>query len=231
MRNSSWKQNKKYTLTSLQRKKLHANLDRWFQTNARTFPWRDIENPFHILLAEKILQQTAAREHVVIIYQQLIRRYPDVQSLAQASVEDLQTLLSPLGLFKRSTELKQLASQIVSLYGGQVPAELNALRKLGGVGEYIARAVACFGFGQSVPIVDTNVARWLYRMFGIVGAVPRNPARNRMLLELATQLVPTHDTKRYNWAILDLCAILCIPRDPECSICPLNTICHFGRRH
>lgn len=216
-------------LTLGQVKRLRLCLDRWFEINARSFPWRYVEDPFQILLAEKLLQQTAARDHVVAIYRELIHRYPDAHSLAHASLEDLQTLLSPLGLFSRSKELIQLASQIENQYGGQLPIQLNLLRKLGGIGEYIARAVACFGFGQSVAIVDTNVARWLYRMFGITGNVPENPARNSKLLGLATQLVPVDNAKRYNWAILDLCASVCTARKPKCDVCPLNAICQFGQ--
>jgi A/G-specific adenine glycosylase len=96
---------------------------------------------------------------------------------------------------------------------------------LPGVGDYSARAVLSFAFGEDVPIVDTNVARFLYRLCGLPGPMPANPARKRSLIELAGELVPAGRAKEFNLAILDLCAQICRPKNPLCTDCPVNLYC------
>jgi A/G-specific adenine glycosylase len=95
------------------------------------------------------------------------------------------------------------------------------------VGDYSARAVLSFAYGQSVAVVDTNVARILYRVFAIQGKFPQNPARKRQLLQLANELMPPDKSKEFNWAMIDLGALVCLPSKPLCYKCPLNKICEF----
>lgn len=199
----------------------------WFDRERRSFPWRSQSDPFAILIAEKLLQQTAARAIVVIVYEKLIDRYPSPYELATADLKELEQTLHPLGLAYRARELILLAKTLVEQYEGKVPNTLSALLSLPGVGDYIARAVLSFGFGADVPVVDTNVARFLYRLYNLPGKLPSNPARNKRLIEMADNLLPRGRSKEWNLAILDLCALICKPKQPLCQLCPVQRFCTY----
>ena len=194
----------------------------WFPYNRRDFPWRYTDNPYVILVAEKLLQQTAARDAVVKAFREVVERYPSVNALADAEPEALERILAPLGFHFRARDLKAMSKFMLQHHGGSVPADLEELKLLPGVGEYIARAVLSFAYGQDVAVVDTNVARFMYRVFGIPGSLPSNPARKKSLLALAQQLVPHGQSKEFNLAVLDLCALICKPTKPECASCPVQ---------
>lgn len=211
----------------------HSEIQRrllnWFQEHQRAFPWRETTDPYAILVAEKLLQQTSVNDRVVSAYRSILLEYPAVDALAQTKPEDLEPLIGPLGFRYRARELPRLAQTIVSQHAGRVPDNLSQLLSLHGIGDYIARAVLCFAYGQDVPIVDTNVARFLYRVFGLPGNLPSNPARNRKLIHLAANLVPAGNAKDFNLAILDLCAEICTRSNPSCTICPVQELCHQGK--
>lgn len=202
----------------------------WFDEFQRDFPWRKTSNPFYILLAEKLLQQTVARHTVVSAYCELISKYPTPDSLARAEVRELEKIVQPLGFLYRAKELKFMAQELVDEHAGVIPSNLSDLLALTGVGDYSARAVLSFAFEQDVPIVDTNVARLLYRIFGINEPMPANPARKKSLINLANNLLPLGNSRKYNLAILDLCALICKPRIPICSQCPIREFCVYGSR-
>lgn len=202
----------------------------WFEQAHRDFPWRSESDPYTILIVEKLLQQTAARDVVVQAYERFLDRYPTPQHLAQASVPDIEEIIRPLGLGYRAKELYALAQELVARHNGEVPRNLKELLALSGVGDYIARAVLSFAFGEDVPIVDTNVARFLYRLYGIPGPLPANPARKKSLIELAGTFIPTGQSKEFNLAILDLCAQVCKPTNPICPDCPVQVYCEYGTK-
>jgi len=204
---------------------LHLYLLRWFAVGGRSFPWRETSDPYRVLIAEKLLQQTAARKHVISAYEELMRRYPRIEDMAQAKLSTMRKLLRPLGLTRRPRELIDQCKQIVFQHGGKVPEDLKSLKNLEGVGEYIARAILCFGYGHDIALVDTNIARWLYRLHGIRSPLPSNPARNRELLVLAQKLVPAGNARNYHWAVIDLCASICLRKKPLCSTCPIQQSC------
>ena len=162
----------------------------WFEQAGRSFPWRETEDPFALLVAEKLLQQTQARDSIIAAYRTLLAAYPSPEALAAANLVDLEAIIRPLGLTYRATELKTMAAELAARHAGVVPDDLASLMTLTGVGAYSARAVLSFAFGQDVAVVDTNVARIYYRVFGILGRVPSNPARTRSLIDLATALLP-----------------------------------------
>lgn len=200
----------------------------WFTGHARSFPWRGTSNPFFILIAEKLLQQTAAGDIVVNSYNLLTQEFPTAAALASAEDARLEAIIRPLGLTYRARELKKLAAEICTRHEGNVPRSYTELLALPGVGEYIARAVLCFGFGEGISIVDVNVARVLYRVFQIGESLPSNPARNKPLIRLADTLIPRENTKSFNLAILDLAATTCLARNPKCSTCPAELICQWA---
>lgn len=206
---------------------LRKSLLDWSILNGRRFPWRRTRNPYFILLAEKLLQQTAARPHLVHIYGTLTRTYPNIGSLASGSVAGIRRLLSPLGLQYRARELVSLARYIVKDHNSLVPSELSKLLHLPGIGDYIARAVQSLAFGASVPMVDTNTSRLLHRLFGLAPPLPANPARNRRLRHLASNLLAANRSRDLNLAVIDLCAKVCTPSNPKCLACPLSAMCAF----
>lgn len=209
--------------------KLQKSLLDWYAANRRDFPWRNTNNPFEVLLAEKLLQQTKARDIVVSIYTNLLAKYPTAQALMNASVEELREIIQPLGLAYRASEIKQMAAEIVELYGGKVPANLEELLNLTGVGDYCARAVLSFAYNQNMPIVDINIARFLRRLCGIGDPLPANPARKKYLRSLATKLLPENGARDFNLATLDLCASVCTPKNPKCYTCPLQEFCAYAQ--
>ena len=201
----------------------------WFKENKRTFPWRETNDPYKILIAEKLLQQTAATQKVVEVYQEIVKRYPTIEALSRATAVELRPLIKPLGLIYRADELPRLAHQIVSRHAGKIPTELNALLDLPGIGDYSARAILSFAYGQDLPVVDTNIARLIHRIYGIPDPLPKNPARSKRLIQMASAIVPQGHSRDFNLASLDLCAAVCTSRQPNCAQCPLSRNCHYGQ--
>ena len=202
----------------------------WFEQNGRSFPWRETDDPYKILIAEKLLQQTAVNEKVVAAYELILNRHPTVEHLARASAKDLAPIISPLGFKYRAKELPLLAKALVRTEAGNVPHHLDSLLSLPGIGDYSARAILSFAHNQDVPIVDTNIARLLYRIHGIPGLIPSNPARNKRLIDLAARLIPKSRSREFNLAALDLCASICTRR-PNCVACPIGEQCDWKRRN
>jgi DNA (cytosine-5)-methyltransferase 1 len=202
----------------------------WFERHHRSFPWRGTRSPYRILVAEKLLQQTAATERVVVAYQEIIEHHPTVESMAQARLGEMRQLIRPLGFLYRAGELRELARAILNDHGGTVPSNLPDLVALPGVGDYSARAVLSFACGQDVPVVDTNVARFLYRIYGIQDRIPSNPARSRRLIQMADALIPQGKSRAFNFAILDLCSSVCKPHRPNCFECPIQSHCAHGAK-
>jgi len=201
----------------------------WFNQNGRSFPWRQTSDPYKVAIAEKLLQQTAVNERVVYAYEVILNRHPSVEHLAEASVKELVPLIKPLGFEFRAEELPRLAKAVVQEHGGEFPTDLNELLALPGVGDYLARAILSFAHQADVPIVDTNVARLLHRIFGINEPLPSNPARSRRLLGLAGRILPHGRSKEFNLGCLDLCAKICTIRKPQCEDCPLQNACTSSR--
>ncbi len=203
------------------------NLLAWHAENKRDFSWRRTENPFHLLVAEIMLQKTDAKK-VSDVYDKFIQKYSTPQALATAELAELRKELALLGIHRRAERLKKTAEIIVSEYGAEVPSEKEGLLKLPGVGEYIANAVLCFAFGKDVPIVDTNVIRLLERVFGIKSSKAR-PRTDRKIWEFAAQLVPKGKCREYNQALLDFAASICKSKKPLSAVCPENKICSYAK--
>jgi A/G-specific adenine glycosylase len=203
------------------------NLLVWYSKNKRVFSWRNKTNPFHILVAEIMLQKTDVKK-VSEVYDKFIERHPTPQDLASAELSELRKELALLGIHKRAERMKKLAEKIIFEYGGEVPSEKEELLKLPGVGEYIANAVLCFAFSEDVPIVDTNVIRLLDRVFGVKSSKSR-PRTDRKIWEFAAELVPKGKCREYNQALLDFAASLCTSKNPLSDICPENKICSYAK--
>lgn len=207
------------------RDKFANEIIEWYEKNGRDFPWRTMElTPFQFLVAELMLQKTNANQ-VEKVFVDFIKKYPNCIKILKASLIELQEEFRSLGLFRRRVrDLRKLCKIIVKKNNG-FPNSKEDLKKLPGVGEYIARAVSCFAFDQRIPIIDSNVARVISRVFSfpIKGA----PSRDKSLAKKMVKLIPKKNYKKFNYGILDFAALICVPRNPDHKICPLKSICDY----
>lgn len=202
---------------------LASALCAWFEASARDLPWRRTRDPYAIWLSEIMLQQTRV-ETVVPYFERFLMRFPDVRSLASAEVDDVLSLWSGLGYYRRARELHAAAREVTTRYGGELPSEAAELRELRGVGAYTAGAIASIAFGKAEPLVDGNVSRVLARIEGIEEDV-KSTAGSRRIWATAARLVPRDMPGRFNEALMELGATICTPREPGCLICPVRSMC------
>ncbi len=203
-----------------------SQLIAWASQNLRDFPWRRTSDPYRIFVAECLLQKTDAAT-VVPIYKTFLARYPTLETLAAANVEEVAHLLQPLGLFFRAERLCQSARIILNSDGGQIPNSEKRLLQLPGIGKYSARAILANAFFEPAAVLDTNVARILERFFGLQGG--RVKSRCRVLWEAAEKAAPDIGTDKWNLTLLDLGALVCTAKNPRCAECPLREQCKFYR--
>jgi A/G-specific adenine glycosylase len=174
-----------------------------------------------VLVSEIMLQQTQV-ERVIPKYREFLARYPTLAELAAADVDDVRRTWYPLGYNIRPVHLHGIAREAVARYGGRLPDEDGALRRLPGIGRYTAGAVLSFAFGQRAPILDTNVRRVLGRVF--YGSDGRRVS-TAALWRLAEELLPRCRVYDFNQALMDFGATWCMPRKPLCLPCPLRAVC------
>ena len=178
------------------------------------------------MMAEMMLRRTQARQ-VVKTYENFIAKYPDACALAMAPAEEVAHSLFSLGLAWRVPAFQQIARALVAQYEGMVPSSYEALVALPGIGDYVASAVCCFAFNQAIIIVDTNTVRVAGRLFGV--PTHAESRRRKPIRALLQALLDTENPKSYNYAMLDLAALLCTPANPNCSVCPLLSYCVTGQ--
>lgn len=202
---------------------LHELLLTWFAREARDLPWRRTRDPYHILVAEVMLQQTQV-ERVIPKYHAFLAAFPTLEALATASTGEVIRLWAGLGYNRRAVNLQRAARAVLEEHGGRFPQELAALRRLPGVGPYTAGAVACFAFEQDVAFLDTNIRRVLRRaLHGPDEAVPA--PGDRELLTRGAALLPTGRGWAWNQALMELGAMICTATAPACPRCPLRGHC------
>ena len=199
-------------------------LARWGAKNRRSFPWRETDDPFRILVAEVLLQRSRGVT-VAKVYERLFARWPDAQHLARARVDSIESVIRPLGLTSRASKLRDLARAVVEL--GSIPDALDGLLALPGVGRYAAGATRAVAFNKRSAVVDGVTARVYRRYFGLPADLP--PVSDPELWSLVTEITPTRSIKEWNWAVLDLAATVCLPKVPRCSTCPLQADCAWTR--
>lgn len=200
-----------------------ARLLAWFDRHQRDLPWRNTKDPYAIWLSEVMLQQTQVTT-VIPYYDRFLARFPTVESLAKAPLDDVLGLWRGLGYYSRAKNLQSAARQICAEHGGRLPSNAEALRRLPGFGRYTAGAVASIAFGEPAPIVDGNVARVFSRYFELEGA-PGDREHEDRLWSLAGQWVRGARPGDLNQALMELGALVCKPVAPSCSACPLSRTC------
>jgi A/G-specific adenine glycosylase len=195
----------------------------WFCRHARDLPWRRERTPYRVWVAEVMLQQTRA-ETVVPYYECFLSRFPTVEALAGAPLEDVLKVWEGLGYYARARNLHAVARQVVAERSGRLPDTFEGLVALPGVGRYIGGAVASIAFGRDVAAVDGNARRVLCRAFGIREDVTRSGVQ-RKLEALANDLIPPGRAGAFNEALMELGATTCTPRSPRCDHCPVAGLC------
>lgn len=203
--------------------KIATRILAWYKENRRDLPWRRTRDPYEIWIAEIMLQQTQV-DTVIPYYLRFLKRFPDVETLAGAPLEDVLKAWENLGYYSRARNLHRAARLLSRETGGRIPASRDGLLKLPGIGAYTAGAILSFAFGQRVPAVDGNVKRVLCRVFAIQDPPDRGPIHGR-LTALAEALVPQTDPSGFNQGLMDLGAAVCTPRNPDCASCPLIALC------
>ena len=195
----------------------------WYQKNGRDLPWRRTRDPYAILVSEIMLQQTQVAT-VLPYYDRWLKRFPTYAVLARACESDVLHAWQGLGYYTRARNLHAAAKAVRQKFGGTLPRNFDVLRSLPGFGRYTANAVATFAFDQSVPVVDANIARVVSRLFNITAPIDTAAGRDEVW-ERAEQLVPKRKPGRFNSALMDLGATVCLPRNPQCGICPVKRFC------
>lgn len=198
-----------------------------YMTSGRPFPWRSEEtDPFCLLVAEILLKQTRA-EMVAKVWPSIVNRYSNADEMTIANPSELFDMIKVLGFGRQRVQaLIKVASSITQL--GEIPTQPEDLIRLPYVGIYTAHAVACFSFGQRVPVVDLSIVRVISRLLGI--RQPSDIRRAKDIWDVAWLLLPQQYFKEHNYGLLDFAALLCKPRSPQCSACTLMSKCSYGRR-
>jgi A/G-specific adenine glycosylase len=205
------------------RRRFRQRLLTWYRRHGRDLPWRKTSDPYHILVSEIMLQQTQV-DRVLPKYAEWLVKYPTFEALAAAPERDVTRTWYPLGYNIRPRRLQHIAREAVTRYGGQLPADEATLRSFKGIGAYTAGAIRSFAFRERAAILDTNVARVLFRMF-VGRGDPKSHAMKRHLWTVSEALVPRRHVFDFNQALMDLGAMVCVARDPKCLVCPMAKAC------
>ncbi|MFN8454597.1 MAG: A/G-specific adenine glycosylase, partial [Anaerolineae bacterium] len=207
---------------------LRSQLLTWYHHNRRDLPWRGETDPYRIWISEVMLQQTQVTT-VIPYYYRFLQRFPTLADLAAASLPEVLKVWEGLGYYARARNLHRAAVEIVAKYGGRLPHTYAELRRLPGFGDYTAGAIVSIAFGQAVPALDGNVKRVLARLLAWQEEVTRGPAARR-LRDFAAELVDPQAPGDWTQAVMELGAVICVPQNPKCLLCPVNELCQARRQ-
>jgi A/G-specific adenine glycosylase len=205
------------------RRRFRIRLLSWYERHGRRLPWRETDDPYHILVSEVMLQQTQV-DRVLPKYHEWLERYPTLDVLASAPEEEVTRTWHPLGYNIRPRRLQAIAREAVARYDSRLPSDESTLRSFKGIGAYTAGAIRSFAFRQRAAILDTNVARVLFRVFVSRGD-PKAHAMRRRLWQISELLVPRVRVFDFNQALMDFGATVCTARKPACLVCPMASMC------
>ncbi|MEM9445424.1 MAG: A/G-specific adenine glycosylase [Verrucomicrobiota bacterium] len=204
----------------------HQNLPEWFIQNRRDLPWRRNRNTYTTTVSELMLQQTQVTT-VIPYFNRWLEKFPSWPELAQASEEKVLKAWEGLGYYRRARFLHALAKVVTYEYKGKLPNDVATLQKLPGIGPYTAGAISSLAYNQSSAILDGNIERVLCRVFNLSLNVSESKNK-KALFSLSSRLLPPESSPEpriFNEALMELGALVCSPRKPQCLICPLQEIC------
>ena len=203
----------------------------WYQANKRDLPWRRTEDPYAIWVSEIMLQQTRVAA-VIDRYNAFLQRLPTVTALAQASEQEVLALWSGLGYYRRARMMHKAAQSLAANHQSALPSTSADLRKLPGIGAYTSAAIASIAHGEPIAVVDGNVERVICRLAGCEEASGAGAtAQDREIQVFANRLLDPAHPGDFNQAMMELGAIICLPRNPQCTACPLFTECKTRGEH
>jgi A/G-specific adenine glycosylase len=220
----------KQSIAPLAPEALSRSLLHWYQVSGRNLPWRKTRDPYKIWISEIMLQQTQVKT-VIPYYERWLDRFPTVESIANADLQDILKVWEGLGYYARARNLHRAAKVLTEQYSGRFPETLEDAVSLPGVGRTTAGGILSAAFNAPLAILDGNVKRVLSRLINLT--VPPNRAMTE-LWELSQNLVPLHQGRDFNQALMDLGATVCVPKQPNCAICPWNKSCksyNLGIQH
>lgn len=209
---------------------IQSLLLQWFRKNKRSLPWRRVRDPYAIWISEIMLQQTQVKT-VLPYYQRWMRRFPNVRGLVKAPLSEVLKHWEGLGYYRRARNLHQTAQIVWEKRGGKFPDSSDELQKLPGIGRYTAGAIASIAFNKPEPILDGNVKRVLARVLALREPMDKTSG-DKKLWETSRRLVRgTSEPGDLNQALMELGALVCLPENPKCFICPLKKVCKAHRIH
>lgn len=195
----------------------------WFHENRRDLPWRYDRDPYKVWVSEIMLQQTQV-DTVIPYYNRFMEKFPTVHALADAADEDVLKAWEGLGYYSRARNLHSAVREVARDYGGVVPNQPEEISRLKGVGPYTAGAILSLAYGKAEPAVDGNVMRVMARLFAIEDDIAKQATRVKME-QLVRQLIPPDAPGAFNEGLMELGALICTPRNPDCLFCPLIAEC------
>ncbi len=211
----------------LLKKRIQKKILSWYQANKRELPWRNTRDPYKIWVSEIMLQQTQVNT-VFSYYQRFIAAFPTVQRLAGAEIGRVMKLWEGLGYYGRARNLHKAAQEVMTRFGGKIPSDEAGLASLPGIGRYTAGAILSIAFGKPVPVLDGNVVRLLSRIFHLTENVDQTETQ-KTLWSLSEQIIPKGSIQDFNQGVMELGAIICKPKNPLCTECPLIDVCEANR--
>ena len=206
-----------------ERQAFRRRLLAWYERHGRDLPWRKTSDPYHILVSEIMLQQTQV-DRVLPKYAEWLEKYPSLEVLACAPERDVTKTWYPLGYNIRPRRLQTIARESVAKYGGALPSDEATLLSFKGIGAYTAGAIRSFAFRERAAILDTNVARVLFRVFVAKGD-PGSHAMRKHLWVLSEAVMPRRRVFDFNQGLMDFGAMICVARTPRCLVCPMTGSC------
>jgi A/G-specific adenine glycosylase len=206
-----------------QRGVIQKKLLRWFEKNGRDLPWRKTRDPYAIWVSEMMLQQTQVAT-VIPYYKNFLKTFPTVRHLARADLSKVLKAWEGLGYYTRARNLHRASRIIINHYRGKIPDNLKDLLSLPGIGRSTAGAILSFAYDKDAPILDGNLKRVLSRLFAIKD-YPASSKTEGLLWRISEALIPKGRSNPFNQALMDLGSMLCTPKDPQCSFCPLQKLC------
>jgi len=202
---------------------LRSILLSWFDRHQRNLPWRKGYNPYHVWISEIMGQQTQM-ERVVDYFNNWISLFPDIRSVASASEQSIFKAWEGLGYYSRARNIRRTASLLVQEYDAELPGNYEVLLKLPGIGPYTAAAIMSIAFNRPIPVIDANVERVLCRLLDLNLPVKHRVTR-KQLDQFSKALLPEDEPRNFNQAIMELGALVCKPKRPQCLRCPLREYC------
>lgn len=204
-------------------KEIQQALLNWFHKNKRALPWRETYLPYHVWIAEVMMQQTQM-DRGVEYFLRWIKQFPDIASVAYAPEEKLLSAWEGLGYYRRVRYLQSAAQVIMHKYNGTFPERYEDILELPGIGPYTAGAIASTAFNQDFPCIDGNVERVISRIFDINTPIKKEPTKSK-LYDLVKQLIPKKNARDFNQSIMEVGALVC-KKKPMCLICPVYSMCN-----